>query len=123
MTISISCAGITARFQLFGDTVNTGKLSNFMDMILNRTICGSFCLFFNDAIRTAARMESNGMRDCIHVSQSTADELVALGKGHWVHAREEKITAKGTLLFYTIPVCHMLSSLTLSSLGFSLGKF
>lgn len=47
---------------------------------------------------TAARMESNGVRDCIHVSQSTADELIALGKGQWVHARKDKITAKGTFV-------------------------
>ena len=46
----------------------------------------------------AARMESNGTRDCIHVSQSTADELIALGKGHWVNARKGKITAKGTFV-------------------------
>jgi len=49
-------------------------------------------------------MESNGTKDCIHVSQSTADELIALGKGQWVHAREDKITAKGMYLDdYCIP--------------------
>ena len=40
-------------------------------------------------------MESNGQRDCIHVSQSTADCLSEQGKSGWVHAREDKIQAKG----------------------------
>lgn len=64
--------GEKARFQLFGDTVNT-----------------------------TARMESNGMKDRIHVSQSTADELIALGKKRWVHARAGKITPKGKGLLQT----------------------
>eukprot|EP00977_Amphora_coffeiformis_P016678 scaffold5224_cov135-Amphora_coffeaeformis.AAC.2 len=60
--------GDRARFQLFGDTVNT-----------------------------AARMESNGQKGRIQVSQSTADLLIAAGKQHWVRMREDKIQAKGKL--------------------------
>jgi Adenylate and Guanylate cyclase catalytic domain len=79
-----------ARFQLFGDTVNT-----------------------------AARMESNGSGGMVHMSQETADELLAHGKHGttftslavildydptnlsplfvpgWFYPRSEKITAKG----------------------------
>ncbi|CAB9501980.1 Receptor-type guanylate cyclase gcy [Seminavis robusta] len=58
--------GQKARFQLFGDTVNT-----------------------------ASRMESNGVKGRIHVSQSTADSLIAQNKGDWLSERPDKITAKG----------------------------
>ena len=46
-------------------------------------------------ISIAARMESNGQREKIHVSQQTADLLIEAGKHHWVTPREDKIVAKG----------------------------
>jgi class 3 adenylate cyclase len=58
--------GERARFQLFGDTMNT-----------------------------TARVESTGMKDKIHISEETAELLKGSGKGHWVTAREEKVVAKG----------------------------
>ena len=58
--------GERARFQLFGDTMNT-----------------------------TARIESTGKRGKIHISQETADLLITSGKIHWLEKRDEKVSAKG----------------------------
>jgi class 3 adenylate cyclase len=58
--------GDRARFQLFGDTVNT-----------------------------TSRIETTGKADKIHVSQECAEFLIAGGKEHWLTSREDKVTAKG----------------------------
>lgn len=58
--------GEKARFQLFGDTVNT-----------------------------ASRLEGSGMPHRIHATKETADLLTASGKGHWVSPRRELVQMKG----------------------------
>ena len=58
--------GDRARFQLFGDTVNT-----------------------------AARMESTGMKGRIQVSSATAEILRKNGKDSWLIRRDDKVRAKG----------------------------
>lgn len=58
--------GERARFQLFGDTMNT-----------------------------ASRMESTGVANRIQISQATADFLISSGKGNWISPREDVIVAKG----------------------------
>jgi class 3 adenylate cyclase len=58
--------GDKSRFQLFGDTVNT-----------------------------AARVETTGLRNRIHVSHETAELLHAAGKSNWLRRRNETVMAKG----------------------------
>jgi class 3 adenylate cyclase len=58
--------GERARFQLFGDTMNT-----------------------------ASRMESNGKVNHIHVSKETAELLIKAGKSDWVEQRSEVVSVKG----------------------------
>jgi len=48
-----------------------------------------------DTVNTSARMESNGQPNKIHVSQSTADLLIAAGKGFWITKRGDLVEAKG----------------------------
>jgi class 3 adenylate cyclase len=58
--------GDKARFQLFGDTINTTSL-----------------------------LEMTGKRDRIQISQETSEYLIKAGKQHWCKLREDKITAQG----------------------------
>ena len=71
-TIAGVLRGEKARFQLFGDTVNT-----------------------------AARMESTGSANKIQVSQKTADLIIASGRESWLTKREDLVNAKGKGLLQT----------------------
>lgn len=71
-TIAGVLRGEKARFQLFGDTVNT-----------------------------AARMESTSFPNKIQVSQKTAEQIIEQGKGHWLVARKDLVNAKGKGLLQT----------------------
>jgi hypothetical protein len=44
---------------------------------------------------TAARIESTGERNRIHLSKDTADLLIDAGKTHWVEERKNTVQAKG----------------------------
>ncbi|CAB9526088.1 Receptor-type guanylate cyclase gcy [Seminavis robusta] len=73
---------------------------------------------FGDSMNTASRMESNGVPGRIHVSQSTADLLVAQGKSEWLTPREDKIVAKGKgeMQTYFVAITDNAAT-TVSSLG------
>ena len=58
--------GAQARFQLFGDTVNT-----------------------------CSRVETTGQSGRIHLSHETARQLIETGKARWVKKRKDLVTAKG----------------------------
>ena len=71
--------GTKARFQLFGDTVNT-----------------------------CARVESTGIKGRIHASQGTADALILAGKESWLTLRQDKVVAKGKgemVTYWVAPKC------------------
>ena len=50
-------------------------------------------------MNTAARMETTGVRNKIHLSQETADLLVEANKSHWIESRKDIVVAKGKLFF------------------------
>jgi len=96
--------GQKARFQLFGDTMNTasrmGEYSHFT--------CGH---------EVSQYLESTGLKGRIQVSEATADELRQKGKEGWLTPREEKVVAKGKgemQTYWVRPVAATSHSLTSS---------
>jgi hypothetical protein len=47
------------------------------------------------AMNFAARMETTGVKNKIHLSEACAQLLKKRGKEHWVVPRQEKVHAKG----------------------------
>jgi len=69
-------------------------------------------------MNTAARVESTGAPGKIHLSESTAEELKKLGKGHWTTARADAVAAKGKGTMKTHWLTHVTNrSDTTSSVG------
>jgi hypothetical protein len=86
--------GDRARFQLFGDTVNTGKIETTLRTSGSTTYnTQTFSILLSVCI--ASRMESTGIRNKIQISESTADILTKYGMSHWITPREDAVEAKG----------------------------
>lgn len=64
-------------------------------------------------MNTAARIESTGQKNRVHVSKETAEILKQAGKTAWLTPREDKVIAKGKseVSLYTYPSGDELSSL------------
>ncbi|CAB9499320.1 Receptor-type guanylate cyclase gcy [Seminavis robusta] len=58
---------------------------------------GQRCRFqlFGDTVNTASRIETTGQGGRIHLSECTAEELRAFGKGSWLERRDTLVAAKG----------------------------
>ena len=80
--------------QLFGDTVNTGKVYCASEFRLTKILVSFFVSQLSSTPK-AARMESHGLPNKIHISRKTAEQLEREGKSHWVTERKELVSAKG----------------------------
>ena len=78
-------AELTMRFGLHSGPVTAGVLR------------GEKCRFqlFGDTVNTASRIESTGESNMIHVSEDTANLLMAAGRSDWITPRDALVSAKG----------------------------
>ena len=90
-TMGPDTADLTIRVGLHSGTVTGGVL---------RGEKSRFQLF-GDSMNTAARMETHGSAGQIHISDDTANALIAKGKLHWVTPREDQVNVKGKGLLNT----------------------
>lgn len=51
-------------------------------------------------------MESTGVKDCIHLSNETAQLLIEAGKEDWLVERGDKVIAKGMISRYAFMWSH-----------------
>jgi class 3 adenylate cyclase len=89
---------VSLKGQLGEDTADLGfRVGLHSGSVTGGVLRGSKGRFqlFGDTVNTASRMESNGAKGRIHISQTTADELTERGKSHWLTPRDDKIVAKG----------------------------
>ena len=66
-----------------------------LESLSHTPICFLLLPIYISSVFSAARMESNGQKNRIHISQATADILIDKGKRHWLTQREDVIEAKG----------------------------
>jgi class 3 adenylate cyclase len=85
VTLGADTSQLTLRFGLHSGPVTAGVL---------RGAKARFQLF-GDTVNTAARMESTGIPGRIQLSTTTADLIIAGGNTEWVRRREDEIEAKG----------------------------
>jgi len=85
LEITLGTSDLTMRFGMHSGQVTAGVL---------RGQKSRFQLF-GDTVNTAARMESTGIRNRIHISEETARLLTEAGKDQWLTPREETVQAKG----------------------------
>ena len=85
LEITLGTSDLTMRFGMHSGQVTAGVL---------RGQKSRFQLF-GDTVNTAARMESTGIRNRIHISEETARLLTESGKDQWLTPREETVQAKG----------------------------
>lgn len=76
---------------------------------------------FGDCVNTASRMETTGQPGRIHISEETANELISKGHRDWLSTRQDVVTAKGKgeLLTYWLNPTPAESARTFSSTGAS----